>query len=139
MQEPRFSGPEYKPRRDFERLTKQHERVREAMRDGKWRTVAQISRITGDPENSVQAQLRHLRKPRFGGWIVSKRTAYGGLWEYHLRERTEADKPYEGGKSATALAARVAELEEAIRDAAHLLQGGPLMVLVARQKLEKIL
>ncbi len=91
--EPHFDGPEYEPDRDFNRLSKQHERIRDLMLDGRWRTVAQIASTTGDPENSTQAQLRHLRKPRFGGYIVAKKREDGGLYLYHVRPRTEADGP----------------------------------------------
>lgn len=41
----------------------------------------------GDPAASVSAQLRHLRKPRFGGFVVEKRPRGDrerGLWEYRL-------------------------------------------------------
>jgi hypothetical protein len=56
------------------------------MRDGQWRTLYEIAKATGDPETSTSAQLRHLRKPRFGGYVVEKRrrTATAGTWEYRL-------------------------------------------------------
>lgn len=73
------------------------------MLDGKWRTVADISQATGDPENSVQAQLRHLRKPRFGAYIVSRQREGGGLYYYYLRARTDFDPPYEEGDEWAAL------------------------------------
>ena len=85
--DPKFNGPDYDPQLDWTRLTKQHERVREIMRDGNWRTLKEISKICGDPESSVSAQLRHLRKPRFGSWIVDKRRRGNrkqGLFEYRL-------------------------------------------------------
>ncbi len=83
---PHFNGPDYNPVIDFSRLTKQHERIRELMRDGKWRTLAEIETATGDPPASVSAQLRHLRKVRFGAWEVDKRrrATHSGLWEYRL-------------------------------------------------------
>jgi hypothetical protein len=95
MDRPRFNGPEYKTKEDHERLTRQHERVREAMRDGEWRTLDEIAALTGDPVASVSAQLRHLRKPRFGSWNVDRRSvprrdgSRGALFEYRLRARDE--------------------------------------------------
>ena len=43
--------------------------------------------LKGDPEASASAQLRHLRKPRFGSHTVEKRNRGArefGLWEYRL-------------------------------------------------------
>lgn len=82
-----FNGPDYDPGHDNTRLLKQHERVREAMRDGHWRTLEEIAALTGDPPASISAQLRHLRKERFGSWTVNKRTRgerASGLYEYQL-------------------------------------------------------
>ncbi len=82
-----FDGPIYQREFDFARLTGQIKRVYECMRDGRWRTLAEVAGITGDPEASVSAQLRHLRKPRFGGFVVEKRPRGDrerGLWEYRL-------------------------------------------------------
>lgn len=54
------------------------------MSDGVWRTLDQISEVTGDPPASVSAQLRHLRKPRFGAYLVEKRYVSRGLFEYRV-------------------------------------------------------
>lgn len=84
---PDFNGPEYVRERDHSRLTRQHERIRELMRDGSWRTLVEIATATGDPAASISAQLRHLRKARFGGWTVEKRhrgEPRAGLYEYRL-------------------------------------------------------
>ena len=110
MDEPHFNGPEYESDRDFKRLSKQHERIRDLMLDGEWRTVEQIAASTGDPENSIQAQLRHLRKPRFGSFIVEKKRSGNGLYRYRVRSRTEGDG--EPPKERTSKnARRVRELE----------------------------
>jgi hypothetical protein len=77
-------GPAYDAARDGPRLQAQMARVYALMRDGRWRTLAEIAEATGDPPASVSAQLRHLRKPRFGGHRVEKRRRVGGLWEYRL-------------------------------------------------------
>lgn len=69
----RFNGSDYVPKFDDERLTGQIRRVYETMRDGKWRTLSEIESITGDPQASISAQLRHLRKKRFGAFEIDKR------------------------------------------------------------------
>ncbi len=83
----RFNGPVYEPKHDQIRLTGQILRVYDLMQDAKWRTLREIEDITGDPQASISAQLRHLRKMRFGNHIVEKRPRgerKNGLWEYIL-------------------------------------------------------
>ena len=80
----RFDGDDYVPTRDEARLTSQHERLREVMSDGGWHTLSEISQLTGDPEASMSAQLRHLRKPRFGSHAVDRRHVGDGLYEYRV-------------------------------------------------------
>lgn len=85
----RFNGPAYDPALDRDRLSGQIQRIFELVRDGQWRTLSEIAATTGDPEASVSAQLRHLRKPRFGAYVVEKRRRgleTAGLWEYRLLE-----------------------------------------------------
>ena len=82
-----FDGPVYVPRFDYARLTGQIERVYNLICDGEWRTLSEIERATGDPAASVSAQLRHLRKVKFGSHTINKRPRgdrYSGLWEYQL-------------------------------------------------------
>lgn len=82
-----FDGPVYEPRFDLARLTGQIERVHGFMADGGWHTLAEIEAATGDPAASVSAQLRHLRKARFGSHTVEKRPRGDrehGLWEYRM-------------------------------------------------------
>jgi hypothetical protein len=62
----RFNGDDYVPERDN-----------------------QISKSTGDPEASVSAQLRHLRKRRFGEHLVERRYCGDGLYEYKLTPNDE--------------------------------------------------
>lgn len=85
--DPHFNGPEYDPEQDLCRLSDQHTRIRDLMLDGAWRTIREIAAITGDPEASVSAQLRHLRKARFGSYTV-ERTHSGdrkrGLFVYRV-------------------------------------------------------
>jgi hypothetical protein len=85
--EPHFNGPEYQPELDFHRLTGQIGRVFSLMRDGQYRTLDEIARATGDPHASVSAQLRHLRKQRFGLHTVNRKSRGNrehGLFEYQL-------------------------------------------------------
>jgi hypothetical protein len=79
-----FNGPAYEPTRDSARLTTQHVKIRELMLDGQWRTLRQIAELTGEPESSISAQLRHLRKPRFGGYTVERSHIQNGLYEYRV-------------------------------------------------------
>lgn len=84
-----FDGPTFEPALDEARLLSQIGRVFNLMRDGQWRTVSTIAASTGDPEPSVSAQLRHLRKARWGGHTVNRRRYPGdpvvsGLFQYQL-------------------------------------------------------
>jgi len=80
----RFDGADYDRSRDDVRLTGQILRVWECVSDGGWRTLKEIAQVTGDPEASVSAQLRHLRKPRFGGYTVEREYITNGLYKYRV-------------------------------------------------------
>jgi hypothetical protein len=83
----KFDGPVYEARFDQARLTGQILRVFGLMSDARWRTLREIEDTTNDPAASVSAQLRHLRKQRFGAHTVEKRARgerVTGLWEYRL-------------------------------------------------------
>ena len=82
-----FNGSNYDPALDDARLKTQMGKVYLIMKDGRWHTLQEIHLATGEPEASVSAQLRHLRKQRFGGYIVDKRhrgERCHGLFEYQL-------------------------------------------------------
>lgn len=82
-----FNGPAYDPVFDDARLGAQLHRVYALMADAQWRTLAEIAARTGDPPASVSAQLRHLRKDRFGRHTVERQVRgerSSGLWEYRL-------------------------------------------------------
>ena len=79
-----FSGPAYDPALDKRRLTGQILRVFDLMKDAQWRGLRNISEITGDPEASVSAQLRHLRKAKFGSHIVNRRREGEPTDGYHV-------------------------------------------------------
>lgn len=80
-----FNGADYVHDRDQARLQRQLERIAALMQDGEWRTLKEISAKTGDPEASVSAQLRHLRKPRFGAFLIDRVHVGGGLYSYRMR------------------------------------------------------
>lgn len=83
----RFNGSDYIRSKDDVRLTGQILRVFNCMSDGVFRTLGEIEAITGDPQASISAQLRHLRKERFGSHEINKRRRgeiENGLFEYQL-------------------------------------------------------
>lgn len=80
----RFDGAGYDPVRDNIRLTGQLQRVFDVMCDGRWRSLDDIARETGDPAASISAQLRHLRKDKFGNHTVNKEYRGDGLYLYQL-------------------------------------------------------
>jgi hypothetical protein len=85
----RFEGPVNAA--DCARLEGQLRRIYELMVDGEWRSLADIERITGFPQASISAQLRHLRKTRFGSHSVEKRRrGESGTWEYQVKRRDQA-------------------------------------------------
>src|SRR5438552_15768608 len=63
-----------------------------------WLSLDELSRVTSYPQASISAQLRHLRKERYGGYRLGKRqragvklfspveepAATGPVWEYQL-------------------------------------------------------
>lgn len=62
-------------------------RVKRIMNDGKWHTLQELHKKTKDPETSISARLRDLRKPTNGGYQVEKRRVNGGKtgpYEYRL-------------------------------------------------------
>jgi hypothetical protein len=82
QQELYFDGPD-DPTKTV-RLHAQQIRILNVVRDGAWRTLQQIADATGDPTPSISAQLRHLRKRRFGSHVVEKRHVGGGLYQYRV-------------------------------------------------------
>ena len=78
-------GPAYSESLDGNRIRKLQDAIYTYMSDGKWHTLAEISSL-GYPESSVSAQLRHLRKPKFGGHHIIKKYIDNGLWMYALHD-----------------------------------------------------
>jgi hypothetical protein len=84
---PEFDGAVYQRELDFARLSGQIKRVFNVMQKGRWLTLAEISSVTGDPPASISAQLRNLRKRRFGAYTILRRARGNrehGLFEYRL-------------------------------------------------------
>jgi hypothetical protein len=79
-----FDGPDYNPDRDHSRLKSQISQIFHLMKDAQWRTLEEIAWSTGFPEGSISAQLRHLRKPRFGSHTVNREYVNNGLYAYQL-------------------------------------------------------
>jgi hypothetical protein len=60
-----------------------------------WLTLDELAKLTRYPQASISAQLRHLRKPEYGAFVVEKRCRevdevvrqdpHGAVWEYRLR------------------------------------------------------
>jgi len=84
---PDYDGSNYVPEFDRTRLSGQMKSIFYVMKDGEWRTLNEIAMITGFGEASISAQLRNLRKEKFGSHVVDKRRRGEkgkGLWEYCL-------------------------------------------------------
>lgn len=93
---PPFDGADYTPKRDDPRLGAQYLRIFNLMSDQQWRTLPEMSAKTGDPPASISAQLRHMRKERFGAHTINRRYLDAGLYEYQLiPSREPASEPGE--------------------------------------------
>ncbi len=82
-------------------LRTQREAVRNAMLEAAklhaWLTLSELARRTRYGEASISAQLRHLRKPQYGGFVLQKRCreqgtidigyGRGPVWEYKLSRK----------------------------------------------------
>ena len=87
-------GPAYSRALDGRRINRQMTAILTLMRDGTWRTLNEIQVATGFPQASISADLRHFRKPQFGGLVVEKRRrSLGelGTWEYRVLAPLPAD------------------------------------------------
>jgi hypothetical protein len=54
------------------------------IQDERWHTLSEIAAHTKDPEASVSARLRDLRKPRFGSHTIEREYVERGLFRYRL-------------------------------------------------------
>jgi hypothetical protein len=83
---PLFAGSHYDPKQDEARLKSQMERVRIAMRDAGWLTLAQVARRAECGEASASAQMRNLRK--IGHTILVERRPYAIEYKLVTPEQT---------------------------------------------------
>ena len=77
--------------------------MRSASQCDTWLTLDELAKLTHYPPASISAQLRHLRKPEFGGYEVEKRQRvsgrilrgedFGTVWEYRLQRRVRRIRP----------------------------------------------
>lgn len=79
-------------------LRRQREVIRDVMLSAgqcaTWLTLDELAKLTRYPPASISAQLRHMRKPRFGAYQVLKRCrtvnqsmraeGFGTVWEYSV-------------------------------------------------------
>lgn len=77
-------APAHLPAADAARLGAQLRRVIACMSDGEWRTLREINAVTGDPEASISARLRDMRRRECGGYTIDDRLrgGSGALHEY---------------------------------------------------------
>jgi hypothetical protein len=85
-------------------LRKQREVIRDVMLSAgqcaTWLTLDELAKLTHYPPASISAQLRHMRKPRFGAYEVVKRCrmvnkamraeGFGAVWEYSVLQDRRA-------------------------------------------------
>src|SRR4051812_39177242 len=84
-----FQGKTYDPKHDRHRLSSQYMRVFNLMKDGRWRTLAEIREVVGGSEAGISARLRDFRKAVNGGHVVDdRRQGKSGVWEYRLTPST---------------------------------------------------
>ena len=92
-----FDGAAFDAQLDSERLTGQLLAVRDYLSQiegGRFATVDEIASALGFPECSVSAQVRNLRKPRYGGYKVeSKRLTENGLFGYRFARFSSGGEP----------------------------------------------
>ena len=80
-----FGGETFDKALDGVRLTSQLNRVFVVMSDGKWHTLAELSKSCGGTEAAISARIRDFRKEKFGGREVQRQRVDGsGLWAYRL-------------------------------------------------------
>jgi hypothetical protein len=79
-----FDGETYEPPRDHVRLRGQMQKVYDLMRDGRWRTIPEITAEVGGTPQSISARLRDFRKSKYGARQVERRSIGAGLFTYRL-------------------------------------------------------
>lgn len=82
---PEFDGATYRRHPDYVRLGAQARRVWDAISDGAWHTLADLSAATGDPEASISARLRDFRKEQWGGHSIERTRVAMDAGQYRYR------------------------------------------------------
>ena len=85
-----FDGVTYDHVRDSHRLGTQLESIRDFMEGRGYVTLKEVEDYTGYPQASISAQIRNLRKDRFGKRTISREHISGGLYKYKLEAKTSA-------------------------------------------------
>lgn len=81
----RREGADIVTERDSPRLQDQMRVLKDIMDDHRWHTLGELEAMTDFPQASISAQIRHLRKKRFGGHIVDRKYLGNGCYAYRLR------------------------------------------------------
>jgi hypothetical protein len=86
--QPKFGGETYDEARDGERLRGALARVYDLMRDGEWRTIAEIAAACECSEAGASARLMDLRKAwakeKYPNRGVERQCIGAGLWQYRV-------------------------------------------------------
>ena len=86
----RTYGPAFDEALDGKRVRTDIERIRDFMWGNGWWTLKALETVLDIPQATISADLRHLRKERFGSYQVDKvRRGEGGTWLYILRPPKE--------------------------------------------------
>jgi hypothetical protein len=83
----KFDGSDVDSEKDNLRLAGQLKVIYDLVKDGKYRTLREIEDETNYPQSSISAQLRNLRKERYGSFNIEKRSRgdrENGLFEYRI-------------------------------------------------------
>lgn len=83
----KFDGSDIDSEKDNLRLAGQLKVIYDLVKDGKYRTLREIEDQTNYPQSSISAQLRNLRKERYGSFNIEKRSRgdrENGLFEYRI-------------------------------------------------------
>ena len=81
----KFKGETFDAALDQKRLSGQLGRVYEVMKDGRWRTLAEIAQQAAPgTEAAISARLRDLRRKENGGYTIERERVEGGLFRYRM-------------------------------------------------------
>lgn len=61
-----------------------HQKIYDAMKDGKWITLETLAKKVGMTGSGASACMRNLRMPKFGSYTVERKHIKGTLYKYRL-------------------------------------------------------